>query len=135
MGVYLEPHVIEGTAMTGFQRIDLGLTDANAACSCCATDGSHGSSSHGSSATATAATAGAEGALSAEFLVEGMTCSHCVSSVTEELSEVDGVQQVAVDLRPGAASVVTVTGSGPISDDAVRVAAEEAGYSLAAPGA
>ena len=135
MGVYLEPHVIEGTAMTGFQRIDLGLTDANAACSCCATDGSHGSSSHGSSATATAATAGAEGALSAEFLVEGMTCSHCVSSVTEELSEVDGVLQVAVDLRPGAASVVTVTSSGPISDAAVRAAVEEAGYTLASQGA
>jgi len=122
--------------MTGFQRIDLGLTDANAACSCCATDGSHGatshsSSSHGASSSAIAATAGAEGALSAEFLVEGMTCSHCVSSVTEELSEVDGVQQVAVELRPGAASVVTVTSSGPISDDAVRAAVEEAGYTLA----
>jgi copper chaperone len=114
--------------MTGFQRIDLGLTDANAACSCCATDGSHGATSHGAPATATAAT---DGALSADFLVEGMTCSHCVSSVTEELSEVDGVQQVAVELRPGAASVVTVTSSGPISDDAVRAAVEEAGYTLA----
>ena len=131
MGVYLESHVIEGTAMTGFQRIDLGLTDANAACTCCTTDGSHDATSHGAPASATAATAGAEGALSAEFLVEGMTCSHCVSSVTEELSEVDGVQQVAVELRPGAASVVTVTSSGPISDDAVRAAVEEAGYTLA----
>lgn len=121
--------------MTDFQRIDLGLTDANAACSCCATDASHGGSLHGASALgATATPAGAEGALSAEFLVEGMTCSHCASSVTEELSEVEGVQQVAVDLRPGAASVVTVTSSGPISDDAVRAAVEEAGYTLAAPG-
>lgn len=122
--------------MTGFQRIDLGLTDTNASCSCCATDASHGAGSLAAVGTAgTAASASAEGALSAEFLVEGMTCSHCVSSVTEELSEVDGVQQVAVDLRPGAASVVTVTSSGPISDDAVRAAVEEAGYTLAAPAA
>ncbi|WP_448006235.1 heavy-metal-associated domain-containing protein [Agromyces bauzanensis] len=113
--------------MTGFQRIDLGLTDANAACSCCATDHSHASAAPGVTVT--------EGALSAEYLVDGMTCSHCVSSVTEELTAVDGVQQVAVDLRPGAASVVTVTSSGPISDDAVRAAVEEAGYTLAAPGA
>ncbi|WP_136707330.1 heavy-metal-associated domain-containing protein [Agromyces sp. H66] len=121
--------------MTGFQRIDLGLTDANAACSCCATGDSHGADSHGSSSSIATTPTRAEGALSAEFLVEGMTCSHCVSSVTEELSEVDGVQQVAVDLRPGAASVVTVTSSGPISDDAVRAAVEEAGYTLAAQGA
>lgn len=115
--------------MTGFQRIDLGLTDANAACSCCATDDAHTSTADVAEGTFTA------GALSAEYLVEGMTCSHCVSSVTEELTAVDGVQQVAVDLRVGAASVVTVTSAGPISDDAVRAAVEEAGYTLAAPGA
>ncbi|GAA4373254.1 heavy-metal-associated domain-containing protein [Agromyces bauzanensis] len=123
--------------MTGFQRIDLGLTDANAACSCCATGDAHASAATEAAATGAAATGAAatEGALSADFLVEGMTCSHCVSSVTEELTAVDGVQQVAVDLRPGAASVVTVTSSGPISDDAVRAAVEEAGYTLTAPGA
>ncbi|WP_448811278.1 heavy-metal-associated domain-containing protein [Agromyces bauzanensis] len=113
--------------MTGTQRIDLGLTDVNASCSCCATDDSH--------APAASEAAVTEGALSADYLVDGMTCSHCVSSVTEELTAVDGVQRVAVDLRPGAASVVTVTSSGPISDDAVRAAVEEAGYTLAAPGA
>lgn len=124
--------------MTGTQRIDLGLTDVNAACSCCSTaDSHHGDSHHGSSAAVTigagADTAAAAGTVSTDFLVDGMTCSHCVSSVTEELTAVEGVQRVSVDLRAGAASVVTVTSSAPISDEAVRAAVEEAGYTLAAP--
>ena len=111
--------------MTSLQRIDLGLTDANAACSCCSTDASHDDDN------APAAIAG--DAMSADFLVEGMTCSHCVSSVTEELTAVDGVERVSVDLRVGAASRVTVMSEHPISVDAVRAAVEEAGYTLAAP--
>jgi len=27
--------------------------------------------------------------------ISGMTCGHCVASVTEELQELDGVQEVA----------------------------------------
>ncbi len=116
--------------MTDILRTDLGLTDANAACSCCAAphDSAGASESTGRSTTAADAS-------SAEYLVEGMTCSHCVASVTEELTEVDGVERVAVELRPGAASVVTVTSTGPIADEAVRAAVEEAGYTLAATGA
>lgn len=116
--------------MTDMQRIDLGLTDVNAACSCCSTHDAHASSDEPE-----AAGAPATGAVSADYLVEGMTCSHCVSSVTEELTAVDGVERVAVELRAGAASVVTVTSARPISDDAVRAAVEEAGYSLAASAA
>lgn len=111
--------------MTGSQRLDLGLTDVNAACSCCSTHDSHAPNEHGITAAI------ATDAASAEYLVEGMTCSHCVSSVTEELSAVDGVERVAVDLRAGGASLVTVTSTRPIGDDAVRAAIEEAGYSLA----
>jgi copper chaperone CopZ len=44
-----------------------------------------------------------------QLLVTGMTCDHCVMSVTEELTEVDGVSDVAVRLVPGGASEVTVT--------------------------
>ena len=62
------------------------------------------------------------------FTVTGMTCGHCVASVTEEVREVAGVEDVAVDLASGA---VTVTSSEPIADDAVRAAVEEAGYQLA----
>ena len=62
------------------------------------------------------------------YTVTGMTCGHCVASVTEEISEIDGVTDVAVDLPTGA---VTVTSKQPIGDDDVRAAVEEAGYQLA----
>jgi len=62
------------------------------------------------------------------YTVTGMTCGHCVASVTEEVSELDGVQNVDVDLATGA---VTVTSTKPLEDDAVRAAVEEAGYALA----
>ncbi|MFR9730310.1 heavy-metal-associated domain-containing protein [Saccharopolyspora sp. MS10] len=61
------------------------------------------------------------------YTVTGMTCGHCVSSVTEEISELAGVSDVAVNLETGS---VTVTSSAPLSDDAVRGAVEEAGYQL-----
>jgi copper ion binding protein len=59
--------------------------------------------------------------------VSGMTCGHCVASVTEEVSELDGVTDVAVDLESGA---VTVTSDQPLDESAVRGAVEEAGYTL-----
>lgn len=61
------------------------------------------------------------------YTVTGMTCQHCVASVTEELSEVAGVTSVEVDLTDGA---VTVTSDQPLSDDDVRAAVDEAGYQL-----
>jgi copper chaperone len=64
----------------------------------------------------------------ATYTVTGMTCGHCVASVTEEISEIDGVTDVAVDLPTGA---VTVTSSTPVDSAAVRAAVEEAGYQLA----
>ncbi len=62
------------------------------------------------------------------YNVTGMTCGHCVASVTEEVREIPGVQDVDVVLETGA---VTVTSSQPLEDDAVRAAVEEAGYQLA----
>ncbi|GGU20273.1 heavy-metal-associated domain-containing protein [Nocardioides albus] len=62
------------------------------------------------------------------FTVVGMTCGHCAASVSEEVTEIAGVSDVDVDVASG---TVTVTASEPISDDAVRAAVEEAGYSLA----
>jgi copper chaperone CopZ len=70
---------------------------------------------------------------STEYLVEGMTCSHCVMSVTEELSAVAGVEKVDVDLKAGGQSRVTVDTSAPVTEEAVRAAVEEAGYTLVAP--
>jgi copper chaperone len=62
------------------------------------------------------------------YTVTGMTCGHCVASVTEEISEIDGVTDVTVDLPTGA---VTVTSSTPLDGADVRAAVEEAGYQLA----
>jgi copper chaperone len=62
------------------------------------------------------------------YTVQGMTCSHCVLSVREEVSEVPGVTAVDVDLTSGRLSV---TGRG-LSDDTVQAAVAEAGYEVAA---
>ena len=64
----------------------------------------------------------------ATYTVAGMTCQHCVASVTEEVSAVPGVTDVAVDLASGG---LTVTSDAPVDDDAVRAAVEEAGYEVA----
>jgi copper chaperone len=61
------------------------------------------------------------------YTVTGMTCGHCVSSVTEEIGQIGGVQNVAVDLGSGK---VTVTSDQPVADDDVRAAVTEAGYTL-----
>ena len=65
-----------------------------------------------------------------EFLVTGMTCGHCVASVTEEVGAIAGVQSVDVVLKKGGASRVTVHADGPVDTEAVRAAVEEAGYQL-----
>ena len=59
--------------------------------------------------------------------VAGMTCGHCVASVTEELLEIPGVEQVDVVLESGE---VTVTSAEPLDRDAVAAAVAEAGYAL-----
>ncbi|MFE2755116.1 heavy-metal-associated domain-containing protein [Actinosynnema sp. NPDC059335] len=62
------------------------------------------------------------------FTVTGMTCGHCVASVTEEVTKIDGVTGVDVDLPTGA---VKVTSDTPVAEADVRAAVEEAGYALA----
>jgi copper ion binding protein len=60
------------------------------------------------------------------FNVEGMSCDHCVHAITGEVTKVDGVSGVDVDLS---AKTVTVSG-GEFGDDAVRAAIDEAGYTV-----
>jgi copper chaperone len=67
----------------------------------------------------------------ATFSVTGMTCAHCVAAVTEELSRLDGVSAVDVDLNPGGDSRVAVTSASSLPVEAVRDAVDEAGYTLA----
>jgi copper ion binding protein len=62
------------------------------------------------------------------WTVTGMTCEHCVASVTEQVAELPGVRRVDVDLASGR---LDVEADGSLSDDDVRGAVEEAGYGLA----
>ena len=64
----------------------------------------------------------------ATFTVSGMTCGHCVASVTEEVQEIAGVETVNVELATGA---LTITSADPVDEAAVKAAVEEAGYQLA----
>lgn len=59
--------------------------------------------------------------------VEGMTCEHCVAAVQEELGGIDGVRQVDVDLGSGA---VDIRSDAPLTDEQIRAAVDEAGYSV-----
>lgn len=61
------------------------------------------------------------------YTVPGMHCGHCKAWVTEELSALEGVESVGVDLDT---KLVVVTGSG-LDDAALRAAIEEAGYEAA----
>jgi copper chaperone CopZ len=64
----------------------------------------------------------------ATYTVTGMTCAHCVSAVTGELSALPGVTDVRIDLASGA---VAVTSDAPLALRDVRAAVDEAGYELA----
>lgn len=62
------------------------------------------------------------------YTVVGMTCDHCVRSVTEEVDAIDGVTAVEVDLTTGA---LAVTSDRVVTRESVADAVTEAGYALA----
>jgi copper chaperone len=62
------------------------------------------------------------------YTVTGMTCAHCVLSVSEEVGEVAGVEAIDVDLATGR---LAVRGDG-IHDATIAEAVAEAGYEVAA---
>ncbi|MGW3044496.1 heavy-metal-associated domain-containing protein [Kitasatospora sp. NPDC001159] len=93
--------------------IESSATEASSCCGSCGTD-----------AAKAPATPSAERTV---FQVTGMTCGHCVTSVTAELKKVDGVTEVAVDLATGQ---VTVDSTKPLVDGDVAAAVDEAGYDL-----
>ena len=61
------------------------------------------------------------------YSVPTIHCAHCAMSIREEVSEVEGVEDVAVDLDT---KLVTVSGH-ELDDTALRAAIEEAGYEAA----
>lgn len=66
-----------------------------------------------------------------EVVVTGMTCEHCVHAVTEELTGLDGVTDVRVELVSGGDSPVTILSETLIDPVAIAAAIDEAGYALA----
>ena len=64
---------------------------------------------------------------STTFSVTGMTCDHCRRAVTQEISAVDGVESVDVDLASG---TVTVSTARPVDRADIAAALDEAGYVL-----
>jgi copper chaperone CopZ len=60
--------------------------------------------------------------------IDGMTCGHCVASVTGELREVPGVSNVEIDLAAGGTSTAIVTTNAPVENSVLEAAVAEAGY-------
>lgn len=102
-----------GTDMCGTEsRKELPLASSAAGCSCCA-----------SVTTGPVATAG-----DAEYVLEGLTCGHCVETVHKAVTAVNGVETAPVNLVPDGRSRPVISGSAPAA--AIRVAVNSAGYSL-----
>ncbi len=101
--------------------VDLSIKDTNATgdgCGCGCSD-----------ASATTSAAPAASGVTASYTVTGMTCGHCVSAVTEEVSAIPGVTAVNVELESGA---LQVTSDAPVDFDRIVEAVAEAGdYSVA----
>jgi copper chaperone len=66
--------------------------------------------------------------VTSEYLVSGMHCHHCATSVTEEVSAVSGVTDVEVDLDSGQLIVIS---DSEIPFESIETAVDEAGYSVA----
>jgi copper chaperone len=60
--------------------------------------------------------------------VTGMTCGHCAASVREEVSSIDGVTGVDVDVSTGRLTIDSVR---ELDAQVIKNAVEEAGYQLA----
>jgi copper chaperone len=59
--------------------------------------------------------------------VKGMSCQHCVMSVTKALSQLDGIKNVQVDLAKGE---VRFDNTKSIGSDPIKKAIIDAGYEV-----
>jgi copper chaperone len=59
--------------------------------------------------------------------VKGMSCQHCVMSVKKALTQLEGIQNVQVDLQKGE---VHFENTKSITSDRIEKAIEEAGYQV-----
>ena len=68
--------------------------------------------------------------ISQQYAVRDMTCDHCVVAVTEEISALEGVIGVDIELVVNGNSRVTVASEHPLDANLVRAAVDEAGYEI-----
>ena len=111
--------------MTTNESIDLAATTTSTSGGCCGGGGCGCSGGANKAAPAIVS-------VRTDISVDGMTCGHCVSSVTEELGEVAGVDSATVDLVKGGTSLVSVHSAAPLSVPELEAAIAEAGYTVVA---
>lgn len=63
----------------------------------------------------------------ASYTISGMSCGHCESAVTREVTAIPGVTSVTAVAQSG---LLTIASEGPLDEGAVRAAVDEAGYEL-----
>jgi copper chaperone len=100
----------------------LPLHNESAGCSCCSPQ---------QEAAVEPAPSSNAGQQETRFQVAGMTCGHCVSGVSAELSRLEGISAVHIDLVPDGLSTVTVYSETGFSIQALQQAVSEAGYEFA----
>jgi copper chaperone len=59
--------------------------------------------------------------------VKGMSCQHCVMSVTKALSQLEGIENVQVDLEKGE---VRFDNTKEVATDRITKAIQDAGYEV-----
>jgi copper chaperone len=59
--------------------------------------------------------------------VKGMSCQHCVASVTKTLSEIEGITDVQVDLDKGEA---TFSEQSPVAEQSIKDAITKIGFEV-----
>lgn len=62
------------------------------------------------------------------YRVPDVSCEHCVSAITNELTQIDGVQNVQVDLD---SKLVTVSAADSVNEQQIREGIDEAGFDIA----
>lgn len=60
------------------------------------------------------------------YVVKGMSCNHCRSTVEKAIANLEGVESVSVDLSTGNAVV-----EGEVAPEVVKEAIEKAGFDCA----
>ena len=59
--------------------------------------------------------------------IKGMSCAHCVAEVTRTVKEIEGIEEIAVDLKTG---MLTFQETVPVDMETVRERIKEAGYEI-----